>query len=137
MNKLYSYMAVALTVAVVGCASGPVSTLPTIDVSRIENGKVLSAAEIVAAIRGRQMVGNIIRAGGNNVQNVAHVYEADGTLRGAVPPRYSDVGKWHVAENTNELCWAWIRWFSDCSVVSVRDGKLHMINARGTVYLQH
>ena len=136
MKKIGSCIAFGLAFVVAGCAIGPVSTLPTIDASRIDNGKVLSAAEITEAIRGKQMLGNIIRANGNNVQNVVHIYEADGTLRGMVPPRYSDVGKWHVTESTNELCWAWIRWFSDCSVVSVRDGKLHMVNVRGTVFLQ-
>jgi len=136
MKNMRLHIMFVWSVAVAGCATGPVSSLPTIDVSRIENGKVLSAAEIVAVIRGKQMIGNITRARGNDVQNVVHVYESDGILRGAAPPAYSDVGRWRVTENTNELCWDWIRWFPDCAVVSVRDGKLHMVNARGTVYLQ-
>ena len=136
MNKFMIAFAIALLGALTGCATGPISTLPMIDVSKMENGKVLSAAEIIEVVRKKQLVGNIIRTSGTNVLDVHHIYEADGTLRGAVPPRYWDLGKWRVNQNTNELCWDWLRWFSDCVAVSVRGGKLHTLNARGTVYLQ-
>ena len=128
MNRFMLAFAMAVFGALTGCATGPVSTLPMIDVSKIENGKVLTAAEIIEVVRGKQLVGNIIRSGGNNVQDVTHVYEADGTLRGALPPRYWDVGTWSVNSNTDQLCWNWIRWFPDCAAVSVRGGKLHAVN---------
>lgn len=136
MKIPFALLSLVLCFAMAGCATGPMSTLPKVDVSGMESGKVLSADEIRAAVRGRQLVGDITRVTGNNISNVAHAYEADGTLRGLVPPRYSDVGKWFVTQSTNEICWAWIRWSSDCAVVSVRNGKLHMLNARGTVFLQ-
>lgn len=138
MKRFFALVIAAASLVILsGCATGPISTLPMIDVTKMENGKVLSAAEIIEVVRGKQLIGNIIRTSGNNVLDVTHVYEADGKLKNAVPARnYRDVGKWRVDQNTNQLCWDWIQGFPECVVVSVRGGKLHTLNARGTVFLQ-
>ena len=135
MNK---FIAIAVLVAALtGCATAPTSSLPMVDVSKIESGKQLTASEIEAAVRGKQMIGNVVRVDGSKVQDFGRIFEASGALKGVAPGNDWDTGKWHIDQKTNMLCHSWTRWPSSCSVVSVRGGKLHMLNpASGGVYLQ-
>lgn len=124
MNKFIAIA--ALAAALTGCATAP-TNLPPVDVSKMENGKVLTAAEINSAVRGRQMTGTVTTGAGYVVPRVLYVYEADGTLHGANPNDW-DKGKWSVNQS-NELCNTWTRWQSGCVKVTVRSGKLHLLNA--------
>ena len=137
MNKFTAIASGTLTLLVLGgCASGPIPNLPMVDVSKVENGKLLTAAEVYAAVRGRQMVGDITRGNGSKIPNLQYVFEADGTLRGAWM-KGGDVGRWHVDQNTGDLCTTWIRENSACGKSSVRAGKLLLQNPRtGGQFLQ-
>ena len=128
MNK-FKWLAgvVALIALTSGCATGPNSSLPTVDVSKIENGKELTAAEIDSAVRGKQMVGRIIRASGTQIQGFVNFFESDGMLKGSLYNE-TDYGRWHIDNSTDRLCSTWTRWINSCSVATVRDGKLHLMN---------
>lgn len=144
MNKFIAIA--ALAAALTGCATAP-TNLPSVDVSKMPNGKVLTAVEIKAAISGKQMVGDIIRTSGPNSYgynsyDVVYVFEPDGTIKGAWPagreyPSGYDQGKWTVNQTTNELCNSWLRLSSPCYVVSNREGKLHLYRGdNNSYYLQ-
>ncbi len=136
MNNVARVAAVAtMAFAPMAFATGPISTLPMIDVSRMPD-KTLTTAEIDTVIRGKQMVGDTIRVNGTNTYNVARVYEADGTLSGAVINE-TDKGKWYIDKNTDQLCNTWTRWAGGCYKVVVRSGKIHQQNpVSGTQFIQ-
>lgn len=125
------FAALAVFVALVGltsgCATRPNSSLLTVDVSKLENGNVLTAAEIDSAVRGKQMVGRIIRASGTQIQGFLNVFESDGMLKGSLYNE-TDHGRWQIDNSTDRLCSTWTRWMNSCGVATVRDGELHLLN---------
>ncbi len=141
MSKLtLAFLSAALFAVVAGCAT--VSQLPAVDVSKMENGKVLTAAEITAVVSGKQMIGDFIRTQGENSYSVAYVFEADGKIKGQWPagrsyPAGQDRGKWRVDENTNELWNSWLRLSSPCYTVTVHAGKMRLYRRdNNSYYLQ-
>lgn len=125
----------ACTALLMACAAGPTQTLPVVDVSRLQSGKVLSAAEIQAVVSGKRMTVQLQRVNGSRLQST-YAFGSDGQVFGATLNE-TDKGKWHVDSSTNELCISFVRWGSGCTTVSVRDGKVHMLRrANGTQYVQ-
>ena len=128
MNKFARLLAFAmLALAMMGCATTP-SNLPMVDVSKMPD-KALTAAEIDSVVRGKQMVGDIIRATGTKIPDVIYSFSADGTLKGVWFSWGGDVGKWHI-DSSGELCTVWVREMASCGKPSVRGGKLLLQNPR-------
>lgn len=124
------------TIISAGCATGPASNAPHINVSAFPHGKALTPSEIDAAVRGNQMNGDITRANGSKILNIVYIFEASGSLRGVWANGGGDVGKWYVNAN-DELCTDWIRETSACGRPSVFHGKLLLQNPRtGGQFLQ-
>ena len=134
MKKFVAIVIAVLSLLILGgCAT--VSTLPSVDVSKMPN-KTLTGAEIDAAVRGKQMMGNVTLASGHVVKSVVYVFEADGKIYGTNPNDW-DKGNWRTDYSTNSICNTWTRWLSSCAVASVREGKLRLFNpVSGGTYQQ-
>ena len=133
MKKFVSIVIAALSLLVLGgCAT--VSTLPSVDVSKMPN-KTLTGAEIDVAVRGKQINIEVRRTNGSSLK-VLYVFESNNTVNG-VWLNETDKGPWQIDQQKGQLCFTFSRWGGGCATANVYDGKLHLQRAdNGTKYIQ-